>query len=177
MEQNNHPIEWDEDIRACEEFYAAHPECPKTKNIEVLNLVMKKEFAEQILRGEKTVEFRSVNDFYYKRIYDHDVVKFMNEHGKEPEFEGAIDEGIIYPIRQVLKIHFHNYSNSWYLDVECIANNDICVTRPQVKDLQDDFNCHELDEMLEDLEARKAEDRPMFFYFALGKVLDTNLKV
>ena len=42
-----------------EEFYSSHPDCPRPKEIEVLNLIMRREHAEEIIKGEKPVEFRA----------------------------------------------------------------------------------------------------------------------
>ena len=165
-----------------EAFFEKYPDCPRSKPVECLNLIMKKEFAEQILSGEKKVEFRAYSKHYCDRLYETAVVDWSDKKAAEIEDEEArgafLDEVLDYasPLRPVKKIHFHNYSNSWYLDVECIANYTTIIERTDVEFLQDEFGCHELDEELERLEKMKAKDRPILFYFAIGKVLDTNLK-
>ena len=78
-------------------------------------------------------------------------------------------------VRAVKKIHFHNYNNSWYLDVECVDNSTIIVNDEQVGYLRDVFGCHEFDDELAALNRCNAEDRPIYFYFAVGEVLCTNL--
>lgn len=157
---------------AAAEFKAKHPELPKCKPIECLNLIMRKEFAMQILRGEKKIEFRGFTEHYVGRLIDKDVDNWMQDHIDDEEAMTFVNHN-----RQVKKIHFHNYSNSWYLDIECNLNDYIAVTDEDVKWLQDTYDCHELDEALANFNKRKSKDRPMYFFFELGEVIDTNLKI
>ena len=167
-------------------FFEKYPDAPVSEDIECLNLIMRKEFAMQILRGEKTVEIRAYSKFYYDRLFDKRVMSWADAKALELESSGAdkktvdafIDDCLDYlmPLRPVRKIHFHNYDNTWFMDVECTDNYQVAVVREQVEPLQQLYNCHEFDEMLEELEKKKAKDRPLYFYFAIGKILDTNLK-
>lgn len=157
--------------KAKAEFLAKHPELPKVKDVDRLNLIMRKEFALQILKGEKKVEFRAFSQHYTDRLMDKDMANWMADHqGKE------LDDFEISAARQVYTIHFHNYSNSWYLDVEC-TENEVCAPLPGWVEFFNTLGCHELDEMTADFEKRNEEMRPLFFYFVLGKVIDTNLKI
>ncbi|MCR4619119.1 MAG: hypothetical protein K5633_00310, partial [Paludibacteraceae bacterium] len=79
------------------------------------------------------------------------------------------------PLRVVKKIHFHDYNNSWFLDVECVGNDVVSVTDEDVKFLREGFGCTELDEQLSHLQATCEENRPMYFYFVIGQVIETNL--
>ena len=169
-----------------DEFLAAYPDAPVSEDIECLNLIMRKEFAMQILSGEKKVEVRAYSQFYYNRLFDKNVMAWGDAKAEEMTKEG-VDEGIVNafvtdcvdylnPLRQVKKIHFHNYDNTWYLDVECTANYQLAVVRDQVEQLQMLYDCHEFDEMLVDLEKQKAKDRPLYFYFVVGEILGTNLR-
>lgn len=152
-------------------FIAQHPELPKLKPIERMNLIMRKEFALQILKGEKKVEFRAFSQHYTDRLMDKDVANWMADHQeKEVDYFG------ITSTRPVSVIHFHNYSNSWFLDVEC-TQNEVCAPLPHWVEFFNTLNCHELDEMTADFEKRNEEMRPLFFYFVCGKVIDTNLKI
>lgn len=169
-----------------DEFLAKYPDAPVSEDIECLNLIMRKEFAMQILRGEKKVEIRAYSQFYYNRLFDKTVMEWGDKKAEEMQKNG-VDEGIVNafvadcvdflsPLRRVKKIHFHNYDNTWYLDVECVDNYQLAVVREQVEELQELYDCHEFDEMLEDLEKKKDKERPLYFYFVVGKVIDTNLK-
>lgn len=168
---------FDDDVvyeKAREAFFKAHPDCPKPKPIEKLDLVMKKEYAKEIIAGTKTVEIRNYSDFYSSRLYDKDVLAFEDEHWDD-ELMRLMLLDFNDSVRAVKTIHFHDYGKTWYLDVECIDNNTVVVTDNQVQHLQKTFNCHEFDEMLADLNAQNATERPIFFYFAVGKVLGTDL--
>lgn len=153
-----------------EGFYASHPDCPRPKAIEVLNLIMRRVNAEEIVSGIKPVEFRAYSKHYHDRLLDLDVANYILEHDLSDE-----DVEVIDLFRPVKVIRFHNYSNSWHLDVECRQNNVVAVTRPNVEALQEKYNCHEFDKMLEDFEAKKENTRPMFFYFVLGDVIENTL--
>lgn len=144
------------------------------KPVDCLNLIMRKEFAQQILRGEKKLEFRAYTQHYVDRILDKDVLNYMDSLPNEPADSDL--NTFAQVIRPVIKIHFHNYSNSWYLDVECVNNFIMTISDDWVKTIQDQFGCHEMDSMLADLNKRKAKDRPMFFAFVIGKVIATNLE-
>ena len=150
------------------EFLAKHPELKLPKPIECLNLIMRKEFALEILNGTKTVEFRDLSEHYINRLIDKDTNNWMADHLDD---DNAVN--LISDVRPVKRIHFHNYNNSWTLDVE-VVNNDYCaVIDKDVKYLQQAFNCHELDELLNEYNQAEEEDRPIYFYFALGKVIDS----
>lgn len=164
---------WEKEKR---EFLEKYPLCPTAEDIEVLNLLMLRKNANEILKGNKPVEFRCYSAAYENRLYDKNVLNFIKRHEDNEEVHQALEKGFIEPLRMVNKIRFHNYTNSWYLDVECKANDTIALIPNDVKFLQDSFNCHELDKALADLEARKERNRPVYFWFALGDVIDTDLK-
>lgn len=168
-------------IAAFDEFVEKF-QAPEPEPVRVLNLIMRKEFAEQILHGEKKVEIRAFSDHYFGRLTDKKVDKWMTENrGKEGMDMEAFDE-FMCATRPVVKIHFHNYNNSWFLDVLCVENALIGLTRQNVEDLQKRYGCHDFDEMLDTYEKRdkgskeEATTRPLFYYFALGDVIETNLK-
>lgn len=162
----------EEYIAARQQFFESHPDAPVTKDIECLNLIMRKEYAEAILRGEKPLEFRDYSEFYCKRLIDKEVNQYINDHFDD-------DDVVVFcnDIRPVKMIHFHNYNNSWFLDVECDFNDAFSISKPDIEFLQNEYGVHDFDEELELLEKNNEEQRPYLFYFVIGKVLGTNLDV
>ena len=150
---------------------------PMPEPIDCLNLIMKKEFALQILRGEKNVELRACSTHYSERLYDKKITDFYERHKDDEEVANEYGWlGYLDGLRPVKKIHFHNYSNTWFLDVEVLSNGVTRVVKDDVATLQDLFGFHELDSLLADCERKKQADRPMFFDFSIKRVIDTNLE-
>ncbi len=160
--------------QARKKFFEKYPDCPVSEPVKCLNLIMKREFAEAIVRGEKKVEYRAYSKHYADRLYDKDIL----EYGTKIE-EADLDDYTDFarPIRVVEKIHFHPYNNSWWLDVECVANDIAAPCKVDVDFLEEQFGDTELKGMQQEFDRQKGEtNRPIFFYFAIGKILDTNLK-
>ena len=162
--------QWQKDFEA---FYEKYPDCPLSEDIESLSLVMKREYAEQIKNGTKVIEFRDFSEFYCKRLFDKEVDAYVNAHKDNQEVMDALHRQIVTPLRIVNNLHFHNYNNSWKMDVECVENSVILLCEEDVKYLQDKYDCHELDEELKAFEGAAEEERPMLFWFACGKVTDS----
>ena len=152
-------------------------DAPTPKTIPVLNLIMQRKFAEDILRGKKTVEVRSFSEHYWTRMTDKQVDKWMTENRNKDGMDKEAFEQFMCATRPVEKIHFYNYNNTWFLDVECQSNGLIGITRQNVEFMQNEFGCHEFDEILASFEAKNDPNRPLFYYYAVGAVIDTNLKV
>ena len=143
---------------------AKYPNYRDADSIECLDLVMKREHAEAIIRGEKVIEFRDMSEYYMKRLYDDRVLQFMEEHTDDPLVQECAE-----PMKEVKTIHFHNYNNSWSLDVECELNDIVLVNEEQVGYMQEEYGCHELDAILE--REKNSDEKSMFFYFVIGNIL------
>lgn len=66
-------MSWEEEK---EEFLKKYPLCPTAEDIEVLDLVMVKKYALEILEGKKTVDFRQCSRHFNSRLYDKKVLDF-----------------------------------------------------------------------------------------------------
>lgn len=159
-----------ETIREVKEIHKKHPDLPLSKPIEVLNLIMKREFAEEIVRGEKILEFRSVSDFYWKRLVDKEMDEYLLKHTDDKLLMKHFPIGI----RPVHRIHFFNYNKTWSLDVEVLENWILTIDKVGIEILHKEYNCNDWDEVYED--AKKAGDNlyPQIFYFHVGKILERN---
>lgn len=128
------------------------------KTEEAFDLIMKKEFAYQILRGQKQIEFRNFNTHYCKRF-------FADE--KNLEFK---------PIN---KIHFHDYNNTWFLDVQMYGNVALMPLIEEERWYFDAYECSEaeavIDEASENKLKRNSKKTRWYFCLPIMGVINTNL--
>ena len=142
---SNNKEDFDAQVSAFKERY---PDFKPAKPIEVLNLIMTRKNAKEILK----------------------------KHGEEEDVIKAQEEGIVDPLRVVKEIHFHDYNNSWYLDCDVLVNDTCIVMKEDMDFLHKEYDSHDLDEMYEALELKKERERPLFFFFVVDKVTKTTLK-
>ncbi len=140
-----------------------YPEYREPEPIPVLNLIMRREFAEEIVSGTKKLEFRDFSDFYCGKLLDktnYDLQVTLPDDLKEA----------CEIVRQVKSIHFHNYNNSWELDVECLSTFYFEISQTGLKYIQDFYDCHDYDEDAEYYSGVGGRP-PLLFAMAVGKIL------
>ena len=124
------------------------------KQAEAFDLIMRKEFAFDIIEGRKRIEFRNMSQFYLKR--------FINISGK-----GKNEK---WTFKDTNYIHFHDYGNTWFLDVRIC---DICLLDLSQESLgiMHEYGHHEFDEMAKECK----EDEVNMFGLAIESILGTSL--
>lgn len=116
------------------------------KKDKVLDLPMRKCFALQILKGEKTREYRWWSDHWANRLC---------------EFNDPNDPNMMTDIKHFDRAHFHPYNKSWWLDVE--------ITDIDLFEVNQAF----LDDVGSEVSAQIGD---VVFVISLGKVLGTDLE-
>lgn len=169
----NNKEEYEAQVRVFQEKY---PDFKPAKDIEVLNLVMTRKNAKEILSGAKKVEYRAYSEHYVSRLYDKNVTAFIKKHEDDESVIEAQIDGIVDSLRMVRRIHFHDYNNSWFLDVDVLVNDEVSLEKEDMDMLHNEWDSHDLDDLFNTLEGNKTKDRPLFFFFVIDKVVGTNLK-
>lgn len=134
---------------------------------------MKREYAEAIVAGSKTVEYREDKPHYSRRILDKNVLAWSDEN------DARLSDGdiaYVNPIRQVQSIHFYDYNGTWFLDVSVKETGLVSYTEEDVRHLNE-LGSHEMDEGLEYFSAHGTPEnqRPVYFYFAIEGIISSNL--
>lgn len=149
------------------ELVAKYPQWDDPEPVECLNLIMRREFAQQIVDGIKKVEFRAPSDFYIRKLVDKDCDEFQGRlDGDDVRFYPVTE-----PVRPVKKIHFHNYNNTWSLDVEVTDTRYIICNKDGI-DWLHSYGCYDLDDMMREERKTPTIHKPAFFCFAVGRILD-----
>lgn len=180
-----YPTEQTELLRkAVNERFPELAEISQRTTIKRLDLTLNREYAQQIVDGTKTVEFRFDSEFWIKRFCNKKVVNFFEHHEKEfwkvirkyyryydierygierifkylPFKKYFTPNNLFYAIplvKRVETIHFHNYDpNGWRLTIECPYNN-YYVADNYGKEWLHHFNSYEQDEEFELWEGKK----------------------
>lgn len=131
---------------------------------EAFNLLMKKENAYAILTGAKKLEFR---DFFSDRLLQVFFKETKNQ--KSPDY--------LKP-RDIFHIHFHDYANSWFLDVS-IEAVDIIAVHPDNREYFHKYGYHVLDKEMDALEAAKTDHHApsvrWFIVLPITGIINTDL--
>lgn len=171
--------EIDNEVAELEQAQAAllaeYPDFPLPEPIETLDLIMKREYAIEILTGRKKIEFRDVSEHYCKRLLDKRVFEYVDKHMDDERFVELAAPVIDY-VRPVYNIHFHDYNNKWFLDVSVDFNMMLAMTMENALYFKEEFNIDELMEDAEYAEAHPDKEPLEYFIFKIDEVLDTNLE-
>jgi hypothetical protein len=130
-----------------------------------VNLIMKKKFAKEILKGEKKIEWRPVSDHYVSRLIDSNVSEFINLH----EAENDDVAFCITDLRIPTVIHFYSYSNTWHLDVLCDCIEAIPCTEENAKRFKDKYNDGYIEGVVKS--TKHLDFTPHVFALHIGKIL------
>ncbi|MCR5697760.1 MAG: glycosyltransferase family protein [Marinilabiliaceae bacterium] len=140
------------------------------KTVEALPLIMRKEFAKQIVDGTKKFEVRIASPHYDKLLLD------MTRY---PQWRKESFPWGETPWREELPevAHFHNYSNSFTLDVEILEYRFV-VPIPETEAELHEWGCHEFDEMINDFKKLSPEEAKktnvnFFYVLELGEVINS----
>ena len=156
-------------------FFQEHPEVPRPEIIRELDLVIDKADALDVLNEKRRVVYAPYEDLT-DELYDQKVLDFEEAHWDDPLMKQMLLD-FTDSVRGVMKLHLHDESNTWYLDILCEENNTVMVKNDQIMDLQERYGFHDLDDELAKHNSLGTEvgNRPIYFYFALTKVQNTNL--
>ena len=133
----------------------------QSEEIECLNLIMKKQYALDIISGKKKVEYRNYSKHYFDRLYDKEVLDIYDQY--------ANDEEVI----EICKpLGVDSFIDTWSLTVEVVDNHIIALTDPNINYMYEEFGDTEFAESVKELQKAGIDDRPVVFFFALGKILE-----
>lgn len=131
------------------------------KEYEAYDLVMRRENAQAIIDGKKTIEIRSFNSHYMSLFYDKE---------KRKNFDPS-DLNAEEPFKDIQFVRFHNYNYSWYLDVQIDEIGSVILDKTGIMGLQRDFNYHELDSEIERYKDTPEEEIPIVFYMHIAEIV------
>lgn len=132
------------------------------------SLIMKREHALEIIAGTKPLEIRAFSDYYHKMFTDPAVVA----ENERLIAAGRGDE-CVEPVRtDIAYIHFHNYNNSWTLDVEIDELGTALMTEEDVKWLGGEFGFHDYDNEWQQFAGIPDDEVPMFFWLHVVGVVN-----
>ena len=109
------------------------------KEVEAYDFLMKKENALEIISGKKKLEIRSFTPKYLELLIDREQEVKNRENYEE----------YILPIRTDISfIHFHNYTNSWFLNVKINEIGLAMMCKEDIETLAEDFDFHDYDKRM-----------------------------
>lgn len=159
---------------AMDEFIARY-NAPQPEPVEKLELYASREEADEILRGDRKVIIRPFTDSYWEYMTDHVVDEWMTAHRDSFGMDMEAFKEFMCATRPVEKIHLHDEQETWFIDTICIENGLIPVNSERIKDLNNRFDCKDLNRLLLKVENRKDvySEPPHYYYFVIGDVIGT----
>jgi hypothetical protein len=138
------------------------------QQVQAYDLIMRKEHALEIIAGRKPLEIRAFSD-HYCRMFDDKAQQTKNEKLRK---EGREDE-CIDPIRtDIAYVHFHNYNNSWSLDVAIDEIGCEKMDQEGVEFLATEFGFHDYDNEWRQYVGKPDDEVPMFFWIHIDEVVN-----
>jgi hypothetical protein len=129
---------------------------------------MRKEHALEIIACKKPLEIRTFSDFYCKMFTDQALVDANEKLRKE----GLDDECTGVCRTDVGFVHFHNYTNSWTLDVEIDEIGMALMVEDDITWLADEFGFHDYDSEWQQYAHLPDEEKPLFFWLHIVGVVN-----
>ena len=137
----------------------------KGQEVEAYALLMKKEFAKEIVEGKKILEWRTFSEFY-SRMFTNEENQKLFDMGKLPEGENTIREDIEY-------VHFYSTGAPWTLDCSIHGITLVVPIKEDADWLHDTFGCDDLYPIVEecDKEGVPEFERPAWYVIVLNEVV------
>jgi hypothetical protein len=138
----------------------------KDKEVEAYSLLMRKEYALDIISGKKTLEIRSFNSHYVDMFTDKEQLAKNEELRKAGK-----DDECVEPFKPTSYARFHNYNYSWVLDVEIDEIGISTVCKEDIEELAEDFNFHDYDNEWQQYEHLDDDEKPVFYWLHIKKIV------
>lgn len=130
----------------------------KGNKAEAFDLILKKDFAYQILQGQKTIEFRSFTENYLAKFCTKKLVREYQKGLKNLKFEP----------KEIFFVHFRDFNNTWFLDVGIEAVDAMAMYYKNV-DYFHERKCFECDDIIAQnrINGIEPNDERMQWFFCL----------
>jgi hypothetical protein len=137
------------------------------QQVQAYDLIMRTEHALEIIAGKKPLEIRAFSDHYCRMFTDEAISAENEKHAKDKNYEWQ------NPSRKdIAYIHFHNYNNSWMLDVRIDELDASFMTESDIKWLADEFGFHDYDNEWQQYVGKPDDEVPMFFWMHIDEVVN-----
>jgi hypothetical protein len=139
----------------------------KGEEIEAYSLIMRKENALDILRGNKIIETRAFSSKYEKMFTDF----YQLEENEKLRKAGREDECQPILRTDIEAVHFYSTGASWTLDVAIDEIGIGEVTEEGIKFMHEEFDFHDFDDQLEMFKKNPPKEIPLFYYLHICEII------